>query len=296
MIEGLIALFFANFIGGALSPLFVKLGIGEFPPVTFTLFRFIIAALALTPFVFLRKTSFDKKHTKQLIFYSLFFSGNVIFYAIGLQFTTAIATQILYATVPILTGILSFFIVHERFGPNKIFGAVLSMIGVGILMYGSLDKSNQVSLGTPFGNFIIMVGILSWTLYLVFSKKLTSVYSPKVTTFASFLVTIVVTAAIIPFEWAIRPFVPSLVTPVGIVSLFGVSVVSSTISYFLIQFGIKRTTPFTASIFFYLAPLFSSLTAVPILHEKITTTLVIGGILIISGVFLATTYEFLKKR
>ncbi len=296
MIEGLISLFFANLIGGALNPLFVKLGIHEFPVLTFSALRFLIATIVFLPFFFVSQKNFDKKHVKTLILYTTFFSANALLYGIGLQFTTALVSQVLYTTVPIFTGILSFIIIHERFGANKIIGAVIAMSGVALLIFQSLQKSNYVSLGSVEGNIIIIAAILCWSLYLVLSKRLTNLYSPTVTSLTSFILTFIIAAIFMPLEWLVRPFVASQVTIVGIESLLGIGIISSALSYFLIQYGVKKTTPFTASIFFYLAPLFSSLTAIPILHEKVTPQLVIGGILILTGVFFATTYELLKKK
>lgn len=296
MLEGIIALFIANFIGGALSPLFVKLGIHEFPVLTFTTLRFLIATVVFFPFLLLTKRKFDKKHVKQLIFYSIFFTGNAILYGVGLQFTTALVSQVLYTTVPIFTGIFSFVILRERFGINKIIGAIIAMSGVGFLIFQSFKNANNVSFGTFHGNFIIILAILSWSLYLVLSKKLTSFYSPTITSFTSYLLTLVIAGFLMPLEWFVRPFSLQTITVTGMLSLIGVGVISSAFSFFLIQYGVKKTTPFTASLFFYLAPLFSSLTAIPFLHEKITPQLVFGGLLITTGVFLATTYEYLHRK
>lgn len=296
MIEGIVALFFANFIGGALGPLFLKIGIHEFPVLTFTTLRFLIATVVFLPFFLKGKGHFNKKQTKQLVFYSLLFSINTILYGIGLQFTSALVSQILYATVPIFTGIFSYFLIHEKFGVNKIIGALIAMSGVGILVYSSVQKHDTLSLGTPLGNGIILISVLSWSLYLIFSKRLTAVYSPSTTSFASFFITFVFASILMPFEWIIRPFSVSTITPIGLSSLLGIGIFSTTLSFFLIQYGVKKTSPFTASLFLYLAPLFSAVTAIPFLHEKITIELILGGFLIITGVFFATTYEYLKKK
>lgn len=295
MLSGLIALFVSNFIGGALSPLFVKLGTAEIPIALFTSFRFLIAIIVLLPIILVTKNKFDKKHVKELVLYSLFFSANVILYAIGLKFTTALVSQILYTTVPIFTGILSYLIIHERFGFNKIAGAIIAMTGVGLIIYESLQKTGGLTFGTPLGNSILMVAILSWSMYLVMSKRLTSIYSPLVTSFSSFVITFIIALLFVPFELLTSHFLFSSVTTSGTISVLGVGIFSSAFSFFLIQYGVKKTTPFIASLFFYLAPLFSSLTALPILHEKVSIQLVLGGLLIITGVFFATTYEFIKK-
>lgn len=293
--DGILALLLNSFISGALSPLFVRLGTSEIPVFLFTSIRFLIASVVFLPFV-LSVKKIDKKHRKSLFFYSLFFSGNAIFFGLGLQFTTVLVSQVLYATVPIFTGIFSYLLIKERFSLSKILGAILALIGVLFIFYQSAQMNDSFSLGTPLGNIIILAGVICWSFYLVFTKKLTKIYSPAVTSFTSYIITFLLATLIIPFELLWVQFSVLDVTTMGLGSLVGVGVISSAFSFYLIQYGVKKTTAFTASLFFYLSPLFSSLTAVSILHEKITFELVLGCVLILIGVFLATTYGFLKNR
>lgn len=294
--EGLLALLTNSFISGALSPLFVRLGTQEFPLSVFTFLRFFIAVLVFFPIVLRFKKKFNWEKFPSLVFYSLFFSGNAIFFGLGLQYTSVLASQILYAAVPIFTGIFSYLIIHEKFSRYKIMGALISLSGVLFIIYQSAGASSVFSLGTPFGNIIILMGVVCWSLYLVFSKKITAVFTPIETSFTSYVVTLLISLFIIPFEYYLKPFDISQVTSVGVTSLIGVGVVSTAFSFYLIQYGVKKTSPFTASLFFYMGPFFSSLTAVPLLHEKLTFQLIIGGFLILLGVFFATSYEFIKRK
>ncbi|MEK7451150.1 MAG: DMT family transporter [Patescibacteria group bacterium] len=292
---GLIALFIANFIGGALSPLFVKLGIREFPPITFTALRFIIATLVFLPFFIKKRERLSLKDNISLSKNSIFFSINVALYAIGLQYTTVIMSQIFYTLVPIIVGILSYFILKEKFTKNKIIGSLLAFVGIIFLLVESIQKQQSLTFGTPLGNFIIFLAVTSWSFYIVLSKRLTGIYSPITTSFYSFILTMIILGLIAPIELLMRPFNINSVTSSGIFSLLGVGIISSAVSFSLIQFGIKRTTAFSASIFQYLAPLFASITAIPILGEKPTLPLMLGGALIIFGVFYATTYQYVKR-
>lgn len=292
---GLVALFIANFIGGALSPLFVKLGIREFPPITFTTLRFIIATLVFLPFFIQRREKLSLKDNINLSKNSIFFSINVALYAIGLQYTTVIMSQIFYTLVPIIVGVLSYFILKEKFTKNKIIGSFLAFAGIIFLLAESIQKQQLLTFGTPLGNLIIFLAVISWSFYIVLSKRLTSIYSPVTTSFYSFILTMIILGFIMPIELSVSSFDINSVTSSGIFSLLGVGIISSAVSFSLIQFGIKRTTAFSASIFQYLAPLFALTTAIPILGEKPTLPLIIGGLLIIFGVFYATTYPYAKR-
>lgn len=296
MLYGLIALLLAQFIGGALSPLFVKLGIREFPPILFTALRFIIALVIFAPFYFLQKENkFNKGELKELTKTSIFFFFNATLFGIGIQYTTVIASQILYALFPVFVIILSKFMLHESITKEKIIGLSLAFIGTLVLIFQSFDISKVQSFGLPLGNILILCAVVSWSLYFVLSKKNQQKYSPVTITFFNFVITSLILSLIIPVEYTVRPFVLNTITLLGIVSLFATALFSSVFMIFLIQYGIKKTSAFTASLFQYLGPLFASLTAIPFLQEKISSELVLSGGIILVGVFYASTYNQIRR-
>ncbi|MDO8269674.1 MAG: DMT family transporter [Candidatus Levybacteria bacterium] len=296
MLLGLVVLLIANLIGGALSPLFVKIGTHEIPPFLFTFFRFLIATAIFLPFYLRGRQHVSVKNILKLSAFSLFFAANATLYAIGIQQTSIIASQTLYTTVPLFVGFLAHFMLGEKFSLNKIIGALISAFGVLLLVLESAKKMDTFSFGTPLGNSIILAAVICWSLYIVLSKKLSQSNSPSTTSFFSFVVTAVILMPAVPFEVAYTKFSFQNVTSIGYISLVGVGVISSALMFTLIQIGIKRTSAYIASLFSYFAPLFSAITAVPLLHEKVTPYLILAGILITSGVFVATTLGTIKFR
>ncbi len=160
MWAGLLILFIANLLGGAFTPMFVKLGVREIPPLTFTFFRFIVASLVLIPFVVRSKERIRLSDFYKIFLYSIFFSANVAFFGLGIQYTTAIASQILYTLVSLIVGILSYFILKEKFNRYKIIGSITAFIGVSYLISGSVNNSLSSSLGSPLGNGLVLVAVL----------------------------------------------------------------------------------------------------------------------------------------
>lgn len=294
---GLIILFIAQFIGGAISPVFVKLGVREIPPITFTDLRFIIASIVFAPFFFTHShRHLTRNEIIRISAFSIFFALNVMIFGIAIQFTTAIMSQVLYSTTPLFAAFLAYFILGERLTTTKIIGFFIALLGLAFLLSQSILKDGLQTFGTPLGNILGICAVFSWATYIVLSKKLTNVYSTKITTFFSFIVTAIMLLILVPFELTIRPLNISHITFIGYGSLIVVSLISSTLMFFLMQVGIKKTNATTTSFFQYLAPFFAATTAIPILGEKITPQLIIGGILILTGVFFATTYPLLKNR
>lgn len=291
---GILALLLAGFIGGQ-SPILIKIGLREFPPIFLTTFRFLLATIIFLPFYLRQKQTLSRKDIRTLFTQSVFFALNVGLFSIAIQFTTAIISQILYTLVPIIVIFLSYFLLKEKLTSNKIIGLILAMAGVSFLIQQSVVKTDVLTFGTPLGNFLNLGAVFSWSLYMVFSKNLTNKYSSATTSFFSFLVTTLLLFLIVPFEQFFRPLLVNKITIIGLSSVFGLAVFSSALMFFLIQFSIKRTTPFTASFYQYLGPFSAAITAIPFLGEKPTLSLVIGGILIMVGVFWATSYRYARK-
>lgn len=294
---GLGALFFANFISGAFNSIFVKLGIKEFPPLTFTMFRFLIASIVLLPF-FLRKK--DKKSIKShfgtIFIQSAFFAINVGIFSIAMQYTSAIMSQVIYVLNPVVVGIIGYFVFEEKFTRNKILGSLIALFGVLFLIWQSFLKADILSLGTLRGNLLILCGVFVYSGYLLLSQKLVKFYSPIETSFFTSVITFVLILFASGLESINNPLQVNRLTIVGILSLFGLAILSSAIMYFLIQIGIKHVGAFTSSLFQYVVPFFTMLSASIIIREEVTFSIILGGLLIMFGVFYSTTWQHIKKK
>ncbi len=291
---GLLALIIAGLLAGA-SPILLKIGLREIPPLTLTTSRFFIATLVFLP-VFLRfkTTKLTMGDIKNLLFVSVFFALNVGIFSIAIQYTTAIVSQLIYTLVPVLVIVLSYFFLSEKITKNKIIGLAIALSGTAFLIYQSIIKDQFLTFGTPFGNCLTLLAAFAWSFYMIFSKKLTNKYSPATITFSSFLVATLLLIVILPIEFQIRPLIINKISIAGIGSVLALALFSSALMFFLIQVVINKTSPFVASFFQYLGPFGSVVFAIPILGEKPTPSLIIAGTLMIIGVIYAT-YPYRKK-
>lgn len=294
---GILALLVEEFFGGAIIPLLVKVGVGEFSPLLFTFLRFFIATIVFLPFFLRTKPKrIHKKEFFSLLGKSIFFALNATLFGIGIQFTSVIMSMILYSLTPVVVLILAYIFLREQMTKQKIAGLFIAFIGVLFLIYQSAQKSDVLSFGTPLGNILILSAVFFWSLYYVVSKDLHKKYTTNTITFYNMLVGTLFLFALLPLEFVIKPFDMGHVTMLGIGSLLAMGIITSLVMASLLQIGIKRTTAFQASLFNYMGPFFAAVTAIPLFGEKVTPELVFGGLCIIGGVFYATTFEDIKKR
>lgn len=291
---GLVGLFIVGMLGG-FTPVAIKFGVREFPPLLLTTLRFVVAAIVLFPFFLKQQRNVSRFDIWFLFTRSLFFAGNVGLFSIAIQYTTAIVAQILYTLVPIIVLVMSYVFLKEKITISKILGLVIAVVGAGILLQQSIVKAEVITFGTPFGNILNLLAVFSWSYYILVSKELTKKYSPLTTTFSSFITTIVVLLLLLPVEYVIRPIAIGNVTAVGIGSILWLGIFSSAVMFLLTQVVVKKTSPFITSFSQYFGPFASALISIPLLGEKPTSILFFAGLFIFCGVFYATSYEQVRK-
>ncbi|QQG40998.1 MAG: DMT family transporter [Candidatus Levyibacteriota bacterium] len=292
---GFFGILVIGILGGS-TPILVKLGLTEFPPLLLTTLRFIIATIIFLPF-FLQEKRHLTRHDIWILFTrSLFFAGNAGIFSIAIQYTTAIISQVLYSFVPGIVLVMSFLFLRENMTKQRIIGLFIAVIGVGILIQQSIIKTEVLTFGTLIGNMLTLLAALSWSAYTVVSKRLTDVYSPVVTTFASFVTIIIILVPLLPIEYILQPVQLENVDLSGVGSVMYLGIFSSAFMFFLTQLLIQKTSSFVTSLSQYLAPFAGAMIAIPILGEKLTPLFFLAGVCVVVGVFYATSYEGVRKH
>lgn len=296
MNKGLAALFLWIVLS-SLTPAVIKFGLKEIPPITLNFLRFAIAALVITPlFLKYKPTKIPRSDLLTLSIAGLFGTAiNSSMYAYGLQFTTTIMAQLIYAVTPLVIGVLGYFFLKENFTKHKVIGLAVSFIGVGLLFYNSLVLGQTNTFGTIFGNVIQVIAMLSWCVYILLSRKLSATYNPIVLAGISFYAGAVGLAFFVPIELLATGRTLTNISQQTVVDILFLGVVASTISYLLQQYGIKKTSAFVASLTMLLAPFAVAFWAVILLGEEITSALILGSLITIGGVFYATVFEGGRK-
>jgi len=296
MWTGLAALFIGQFSGSVIVPVVTKLGLKEFPALPFVFFRFVLSFILFIPiFLFQKNKKISLQQLIHIFILSFFLFLNVGLFTVGVQFTTVVMTQILYSATPIVVGIIGHFFLKEKITKQKVIGLFIALTGVGFLFYQSFEKQAHLTFGSPLGNILILIAMLGYSGYVIYSRILikTSKYSSYQITFFTFLFTSILFSLMLPFSHVFSS-TQMHITLLSMMSIVGVAI-GTNILYFFIQVGIQRTNAFTASLFQYLAPFLAGIVSVPVFGERITFTLILGGFFIIAGVFYATSYDYVKK-
>ncbi len=274
-------------IWGAASPIF-KWSMQEIPPYTLAFLRFMLAALFILPFIYKRIAIKQEDFSKLLTLAAVGITLHIALYFVGLQLTSSINVPIISAIMPILLIIGSVWYLKEKLKKRFIFGASISVIGILIIIIEPLLVTGPD--GSIPGNFLILLSVLFGVVYTLLLKKYALPYPALTVVFWTFLLGGLL-------------FLPSFITELIIVQPFanfdqkaiiGVgfgAIFSSAIAYFLYAFGLKYLTASEAGIFIYLEPIITVMVAVPLLHEVIHPTYIVGSIVVFAGLFIAEVHR-----
>lgn len=294
MTLGLLALFIASAVGG-LNPVVLKIGLRELPPLTLIALRFFLATCILLPFIYKKLRHLSKRDIAKLTIVSSLFTLNVALFTTGIGNTTVIMSQILSMISPIVVGIFAIFIVKEHMQKENIIGVGIAMIGVIFLMTQSYNGAGN-TFGTPFGNMLVFLSMIFWCLYITLSRRLIRRYSPMTVSFFTMAVSgaVLLTVAA-PIELYFHAVDLSTLTISTAGSLTYLVFIATLFFFPMMQYGIKHTNAFTASLTSYISPVFGGGVAVLFMGEKITQPFIIGTVFILLGVLYSTNIKYLKK-
>ena len=264
-----------------------KIGVQEIPPLGFVASRVILSFIFISPYLFKINKSLSIRKIKLLVF-SLFATLNIGFYIIGIKHTNVSIAVVLASAIPAFTAIISYFLYHEKINPKKGIGILLGLLGSGIVALSPLIGTSYTQLGSLYGNFFIILSVITFSFHTALSKKAQRQFSPINITAAFIVVaTILLTPlAIIEMQftgnWLLH------LSWVSIGSMLYVSLIGTILFYFLYQKAVKNTSPVIASMMLYLTPIVGIFLAVLVLGETLTFPLILGSIVSLLGIWLVT--------
>jgi drug/metabolite transporter (DMT)-like permease len=267
-------------VGFALYPIFGKLALATIPPLPFAAFR-VTAAAALLEIIrrAQRGETIRRADRPRILLYALLgVSFNQILFICGLSLTSAIHTTILTATIPVFTLAAAVLLRRETLTARA--AGAIGLAGAGAL---ALLNAHQFewSNGSFRGDLLIIANSISYSLYLVLSRRALADYRATAYTAACFRYgSVLIVLAAIP---DLIRFSPSRTPPLAWTCLGAVIVLCTVIPYLLNSWALARTHASQVAFYVFLQPLIATALAIPILGENLTAKAVVASALILAG-------------
>ncbi|MGO0258156.1 DMT family transporter [Priestia aryabhattai] len=262
-----------------------KAVLDKLDPYTLLVLRFGIGALFLLVLLVLKRypLNIPLKYIPHLIVLGILgvFVHQVI-QATALLTINASAAGWIISFSPVFTVILSVFFLHEKMTVLKASGMIVAIIGVLLVTTSNNQQSFQLSINV--GYLLMILSTLNWAIYSVLLKSLHIQLPSLVVTFYMCLIGFTLTTPFLVRNkgWEMMPFL----TNVEWAHLLFLGVFVSGVAYWYWAKALEVLEASQVSVFLYLEPVATLVTAILLLQEKIIPVSILGGIIIIIGVIL----------
>ncbi|MED3867016.1 DMT family transporter [Priestia megaterium] len=262
-----------------------KAVLDKLDPYTLLVLRFGIGALFLLVLLVLKRypLNIPLKYIPHLIVLGILgvFVHQVI-QATALLTINASAAGWIISFSPVFTVILSVFFLHEKMTVLKASGMIVAIIGVLLVTTATNQQSFQPSINV--GYLLMILSTLNWAIYSVLLKRLHIQLPSLVVTFYMCLIGFTLTTPFLVRNkgWEMIPFL----TSVEWAHLLFLGVFVSGVAYWYWAKALEVLEASQVSVFLYLEPVATLITAILLLQEKIIPVSILGGIIIVMGVIL----------
>ncbi len=274
-------LIFVAVVWGSTFPI-IATSLKFIDPMSFLLFRFIIASLVLFPFIYKRINKRDA------IFGSLvgipLFLGYVT-QTYGLEYTSPSMSGLITGIYIILTPILSIFILKNGVDMVKIYLTVAAFVGMVLMSVTSTS-------GQILGNVLTVGTAIFYALQMVLTEKYLVKGDPMVFTFFQLVVVAVLSLVVSP-ESVLK--VGVLTNSYVLFSILFNAILGTTLAIWILSLSIKSISAYLTALILIIEPVSAVAVSTIFFHYPVTSLMLLGGVIILVSMVLAINRENKKK-
>jgi drug/metabolite transporter (DMT)-like permease len=206
---------------------------------------------------------------------------NQFLYLYGMKYSTAANGALLYAATPVFVLVFSRFTHREKMRPQKIFGILLAFAGISIVIF---ERGIDFSSGYAYGNLLILVAVIAWTLFTVLGKDMILKYGALRTTSAMMICGAVIFSPIGFISASRFPF--GELTGLDWGGVLYLAIGTSIIGYLLWYHALSRIEASKVAVFSNAQPVFATILSLIFLNYSITPAFVIGSIITLCAIYI----------
>ncbi len=267
-------------ISVALSAIFVKLATAEAGVIAF--YRMLFSVLFMLPVFWLKYRKevliFKKKDWIYSSIAGIFLAFHFIFWFESLNYTSVASSTVLVTLQPIFAFAGTYFFFKERLSIKTILSAVIAILGSFIISWGDF----KVSGSALYGDLLALIGCALITAYLLFGQDVRKRISLITYTFIVYSIS-TVTLLIYVFAKgeSLGPH-PSM----DWFWFIMLALIPNLLGHTLFNWSLKWVSTNVISIAILFEPVGASVLAYYVFRETLSSSQIIGGIVVITGILL----------
>lgn len=250
--------------------------------------RYTVALIFLLPLAFRQNRNFFRDGLKKFPLMAALgltgiFGYNFFFFK-GLKTIPASRGALLVSLNPLFVMLLSALIHKEKITKLKLLGVFVSLAGLMIVV----SRGNIASIFSSFqpGDLFMLGCPVTWSIYTIIARPVLQNTTPlQATTWAS------MTGLMLFFLFSLsEPASPKITWEVG-GSLLYLGLIGTVVGFVWYYDGIQTIGATRTAIFTNLVPVFAIILSVFLLHEKVIWYTWLGGIMVLSGVWITNQQQ-----
>ena len=263
---------------------------GELPPVGLSFWRWLVGALILLPFAApgLRAAlPRYRQHWRLFLLLGCLVTGSTTLVLVGLNFTSATNTSLINAVQPTLTALLCWLFLRERLSGVQWLGIAIAFSGVAqMIVRGQWQLLTSLAFNT--GDLIILLAMLGFATYAINIRRIPHDLKGPQSLFVIILFGLLPLVPCYALETTLyRPIPFSAQTVVVVIAL---ALLVSVLGMLMWNRGNQLIGPNRAAVYMNLLPLFGAILAVVFLGESIALYHIVGGLMIVGGMWLVLRF------
>ncbi len=268
-------------------------------PLSIALYRLLFTTLLILPFVIFRQKTRNelvKIPLKTLLIMcaiGVILALHFAFWITSLQLTSVASSVILVTAHPVIVAPISYYLLKERLSLLNILGIILSVFGVIVLVYGKTALSFFIALKGDIlatdsieGNILAMLGGVAAGLYILGGRKIRK--KVTITNYALVVYTIATITILIICLFFNAPIYN--LNPKDYQLIFLMAITAGIFGHTLYNWSLEYIRASLASVMLLGEPIGSSILAfaLPWIHQVPSNFTIIGGCIILIGIFFTS--------
>jgi len=206
--------------------------------------------------------------------------GSIITSYWASQFVPSGWISVMYGLMPLFTGVLAYFWLHERsLSAAKIGGLLLGLVGLAVVFVSGLHLSVQVAVGIA----VLLVGVVIQAASMVAIKRIAAPMSALAMTTGALLVTL---PLFFCTWWWAEGSLPQHLDARATWSIVYLGAFGSVLGFVLYFYVVQHMAAASAALITLITPVFSLLLGKTLNEEPLTAQLLFGTVAILGGLGL----------
>lgn len=277
-VKYLALLLLATVFWGMTFPI-IKTALDFISPVTFLALRFTVSAIVLVPFVWRFRSKISAHTVKLGVVAGLLLFLGYFLQTVGLDYTTSANSGIITGLYVILIPLISYTYLKMRIFRMDIFASILAFSGLIVMSLSSIS-----GIGIQTGDILTLLSAIAYAYQIAYVSKHSHEVDSFLFTFYQILVVAILSALFIPtfepFKFSLNDFV--------IFTIVFTALTAGVFSIFVSNRALIYVEPTAAGVIFVGEPIFAALFSVILLNEKLSLLTLVGGIMMVSAMFIVT--------